>query len=323
MGYGAYSYDAHVAMTSARKSKPREQVFTQRTCHPQMNPMGLGKRECRDSADHPNSLGIIFALDVSGSMGEIPGRLASHTLPEFMAVLGDAGVADPQVLFMAIGHPDSDRAPLQVGQFESTAKLMDQWLTWMFLEGGGAGGNETYELAMYVAARHTAMDCLEKRGRKGYLFMTGDEPPNPGVSAAHVGKTIGAGLQADLPLDQMIAEVSAGFEPFFLIPDTSRDARVGPAWRERMGVRVIGMGSPDDTSHVAAGLVALTEGAVADLPALIERFKAVGLPRERLASIAQALTPYAASIGRAGTPDPALTDAGLPAGDAPSGMDRH
>ena len=29
---------------------------------------------------------------------------------------------------------------LQVGQFESTAELMDQWLTWTYLEGGGGGG---------------------------------------------------------------------------------------------------------------------------------------------------------------------------------------
>ena len=32
-----------------------------------------------------------------------------------------------------------DAAPLQVGQFESTAELMDQWLTWTYLEGRGGG----------------------------------------------------------------------------------------------------------------------------------------------------------------------------------------
>ena len=39
--------------------------------------------------------------------------------------------------FVAVGDATCDRAPLQVGQFESAAKEMDQWLTWSFLEGGG------------------------------------------------------------------------------------------------------------------------------------------------------------------------------------------
>ena len=29
---------------------------------------------------------------------------------------------------------------------------------------------------LYAAARHTAIDCWEKRQKKGYFFMTGDEP---------------------------------------------------------------------------------------------------------------------------------------------------
>lgn len=65
-----------------------------------------------------------------------------------MKLLTACHVADPQVMFMAVGDATSDRAALQVGQFESTAELMDQWLTWCFLEGGGGGtGHESYELA--------------------------------------------------------------------------------------------------------------------------------------------------------------------------------
>src|SRR5690606_11730019 len=156
----------------------------------------------RDSEAHPASVGVIFALDVSGSMGEIPAKLATQTLPTFMKAMLDAGVPDPQVLFMGIGFAGQggDRAPLQVGQFESTESLMDQWLTNLYLEGGGGGGNESYELAMYFAARHTAMDCVEKRGRRGYLFMTGDEPPNPVVSREQVKRLIGDDLAADIPI---------------------------------------------------------------------------------------------------------------------------
>src|SRR5687767_3414851 len=104
MGYGAYSHEAHVAMTGARQGAPQHEIFRQTACHPLMDPRGVRLRESRDSEPHPRSLGIVFALDVSGSMGEIPRRLATETLPAFMSALLDAGVTDPQVLFVAVGY---------------------------------------------------------------------------------------------------------------------------------------------------------------------------------------------------------------------------
>ncbi|MGE0710730.1 MAG: vWA domain-containing protein [Planctomycetota bacterium] len=322
MGFGNYSHDAHVAMTSARASKAPQEVFTQRACHELMRPHGVKLREARDSEDHPNSVGVIFALDVSGSMGDIPKKLATQTLPAFMSAMLDAGVPDPQVMFMGIGHAVSDRAPLQVGQFESTERLMDQWLTWMFLEGGGAGGNESYELAMYFAARHTAMDCVQKRGRRGYLFITGDEPPNPMVSAEHVRRLIGDELAKDIPIREVIEETQRSFELFYLIPDPTRGQAVGRDWRDLLGDRVIVMEGPDDTSYVAAGLVSLLEGAVADLGALVKRLRQAGVSEHQSAAVAKALTPFASSLGRDGAPAPGLGGQDLPRGDGPSGYSR-
>jgi hypothetical protein len=321
LGYGSYSHDAHVAITSARAGAAQE-VFTQRGCHPLMNPHGVKLREARDSEAHPNSIGIVFALDVSGSMGEIPKTLATRTLPSFMRTLLDAGVDDPQILFMGIGCAHGDSAPLQVGQFESTDRLMDQWLTSLFLEGGGGGGNESYELAMYFAARHTAMDCFEKRKRRGYLFITGDEPPNPAVSRAQVKGLIGDDLPDDIPIRAVIDETQEKFEPFYLIPDPGRAANVERSWRDLLGDRVIAMQTPDDTGYVAAGLVALLEGYAQSLQQLVERYVASGLDQKRAAGVAKALTPFAASIGRDGAPSPHLGGTDWPKGDGPSGYDR-
>src|SRR6266508_4582332 len=199
MGSGNYSIDAHEALLRGRASIPVQQVFKQVNCHPLMNPKGVRLRESRDGADHPQSLGIVFALDVTGSMGEIPKIMATQQLPVFMKTLVDCQISDPQLIFMAVGDAVSDRAPLQVGQFESTAELMDQWLTWSYLEGGGGGTfQESYELALYFLAQHTAMDCWEKRRRKGYLFMTGDEHPYPVVSKHTVESVIGDRLDDDL-----------------------------------------------------------------------------------------------------------------------------
>ena len=122
MGYGDYSLAAHKALTDARAQSNASDVFKSGECHPQMNPFGVKFRESRDSDKHPNSIGIVFALDVSGSMGEIPKQLATKTLPTFMdSVL--TVFPDPQICFIAFGNVTSDRSPLQVGQFQREAVL--------------------------------------------------------------------------------------------------------------------------------------------------------------------------------------------------------
>lgn len=305
MGYGSYSHAAHEAMLKDRQDLPTQTLFKQTNCHPLMNPKGVRARESRDSADHPASLPIVFALDVTGSMGEIPELLARRELPNFMKVLTDCGVPDPQILFMAVGDATSDNAPLQVGQFESTAELMDQWLTFSYIEGGGGGQNkESYELALYFVAEHTDTDAWVKRKKRGYVIMTGDELPYPSVSRHQVEALIGDALDEDIPIEAVVATLQESFEPFFLIPDLDRRARCERRWRDLLGDHVICLESPEHTCWVAAGLVALNEGAVHDLPAFAERLIALGLDRAKVGAIARALVPYAASIHRAGAAAP-------------------
>jgi hypothetical protein len=319
MGYGEYSHAAHVAITAAR-SAPAAPVFRQDHTHPLMRPHGV-VRESRDSDDHPDSLGVVFALDVTGSMGDIPRQLATSTLPDFMGVLLDAGVRDPQVCFMAVGHAGQDRSPLQVGQFESTAALIDLWLTRLWLEGGGVGNHEAYELAMLFAARRMRLDSVEQRGRRGFLFLTGDVAPNPAVSRVQAGGILGEPLDADLPIRDLVEELGRTFEPFFLIaPGAPRG--IDRAWRDLLGDRVIRLVEAEDTAHVAAGLVALLEGAAPTLTAYVDRLQAAGIPRRRAVRVGQALTPFAASIGRDGAPSPPRGGTDLPRGERPSGLER-
>lgn len=322
MGYGGYSFEAHRAITTARADLPTQAVFKQRECHPLMRPHGVRVRESRDSESHPESLGIVLALDVTGSMGEIPELLARKELPGFVKLLLDHGVPDPQVLFMAVGDAYADRAPLQIGQFESTGELMDQWLTWSFVEGGGgAPGHESYELALHVAARHLDMDCLRKRKKRGWLFMTGDEKPYPQLSREVVRSVLGHELEEDLPLRVVVDEAQRSVEPFFLIPDLERRARCERAWRDVLGDRVIALESPVDACAAMAGIVAIGEGVIADLDALARRLGERGLGRDRLGAVVRALTPWAATREADGAPLPPLDPAAPPA-DGPSGHRR-
>ena len=297
MGHGNYSQEAHEAILRGRAQLPAQQVFRQRECHPLMNPKGVRVRESRDGADHPQSLGIVFALDVTGSMGAIPRLLATQELPKFMKVLGACQVKDPQVLFMAVGDATSDHAPLQVGQFESTAELMDDWLTRSFLEGGGGGGGqESYELALYFLAQHTEMDCVVKRQKRGYLFMTGDELPYP-VLSRHIADTVlGDRLDDDLKLEEIVAEVQKTFVPFFLIPDPVRAGRCERRWRDVLGDHVLVMEGSTDICYVAAGAILLSEGLVGSLGHLTKILNDAGLSGERTGPVARSLTPLAAAL---------------------------
>jgi hypothetical protein len=303
MGYGNYSHDAHAALLRGRVAKSTEDVFQQRACHPLMSPKGVRTRESRDGADHPESLGIVFALDVTGSMAEIPSQLASKTLPTFMKVLGDCRVKDPQILFCAVGDATSDRAPLQVGQFESTAELMDQWLTWSYLERGGGGtGQESYELALYFLALHTEMDCMVKRRKRGYLFMTGDEQPYPILSRHIVESVVGDRLDEDLKVEEIVAELQKTFVPFFLVPEPGRRSKCEPRWRELLGDHVLCLDRPEDVCYAAGGAVALLEGLVPDLGELAKVLRDAGAPRQQIDGAIRALAPIV--DGRAGKTPP-------------------
>jgi hypothetical protein len=181
-------------------------------------------------------------------------------------LLGHKYIPHPQILFAAVGDATCDRVPLQVGQFESDNR-MDQNIENMILEGGGGGQKtESYELTMYVAARLTAADCWEKRGRKGYLFMIGDEKAYPAVSRAHIHKLIGTDPQADIPLEQIIAEVREKYHFYFIIPGGAahgQDRDVLDFWKHHLGDRnVLTLENPDDTSECIAMTIGMNEGVI-------------------------------------------------------------
>lgn len=306
MGYGEYSLEAHEAITQARASLPRQAVFQRNDCDPAMDPRGVRYRESRDSPAHPQSVGVVFALDVSGSMEDIPHALATRTLPRFMESVLPI-LPDAQVMVMAFGNAYADRSPLQVGQFESEAPLIDRWLASAHLEGGGGGLGESYDLALGFAARHTAMDCWKKRGRKGYFFMTGDEVPFTHLNASQARGLLDDGTEADVPIDEVCREVLRTFHAFFLIPDPVRAARehCESVWRKLLAERCVVLATPDDTAVAAALLIGITERAWTDRAALEraleQSFGRTGEDRDR---VVRAVLPYAEALARGPIRDP-------------------
>lgn len=182
MGYTRYIQEDRAIRSTkfGYSTKNIDDIFTQnrmQMIHESMSPRGIDKRESMDSENHPNTIPIILVLDETGSMGKIPHMLIKDGLPKMMDKLISNGVEDPALLFLAIGDHTCDRAPIQVGQFESGDAELDLWLTRTWLEGKGGGNEgESYFLSWYFAAKHTKTDSFDKRGEKGFLITIGDEP---------------------------------------------------------------------------------------------------------------------------------------------------
>ncbi|WP_067571860.1 hypothetical protein [Nocardia acidivorans] len=269
MGYGNWddrAYDAARTFRAARglddfgyTADMRAQRMNSWKAHPSLDPKGVTFRESRDSDDHGNSLPIAVLFDVTGSMGRVP-RIMQEKLGKLHGLLQRKGYAeDPQILFGGIGDADSDRVPLQVGQFESDNR-MDEQLRRIFLEGNGGGQkSESYELAAYFMARHTATDAWDKRGQKGYLFIVGDELNKPRLASRHIRNIIGDKVNRDISVESVFRELADRWHVHYILPNQSSyydDPEISDYWRGLLGERFLRL---DDPAAVCE-LIALTIG---------------------------------------------------------------
>ena len=158
---------------------------------------------------------------------------------------------------------------------------------------GGGTGQESYELGMYFLAMHTEMDCMVKRKKKGYLFITGDESPYPKLSKHVVDTVIGDRLDDDLSCEEIVAELQKTFTPFFVIPDRARAKKCERRWRDLFGDHVLCLEAPSDVCFVTAGAILLSEGRVSDFKELADILTGAGMPANRRNHVIQSLTPFA------------------------------
>jgi hypothetical protein len=279
-GRDAFEYDHDIRIGAAEC-----------TVHQKMNPRGVTFRESRDSATHPESHAVGVLFDVTGSMQSVP-RILQANLPKLMGLLIRKGYLEhPQILIGAIGDATCDQAPLQVGQFESGIEIEED-LGRLYLEGGGGGHiTESYELAMYFMARHTAIDCFEKRGRRGYLFVIGDETPYPQVKRKEVAHWIGDGLQAALPVEQLIAELRRMYDVYYILPKMTNhwnNKDVHRRWVQLLGQNVLRLEDPAGICELIASTIGLAEGKV-DLGHLGDDLKDAGANATVAGAVRQAL----------------------------------
>jgi hypothetical protein len=299
MGSGNWSTDVYAARASYRASTGASAFAYSdggaTAVHPDLDPKGVTARESRDSDDHPESLAIGVLFDVTGSMGGVP-RTLQTKLPDLLGLLLRKGYAEhPHILFGAVGDATCDRAPLQIGQFEADNR-MDDDLGKILLEGGGGGQmRESYELAMYFMARHTSIDCFDERGKRGYLFMIGDELAYPKIKRREVAEVIGDDLERDLPIEDVLRELQRRYEVYFIIPEGayhSGSRELKDFWQGLLGQHVLFLDDLDAVCETIALAVGLAEDAI-DLDEGLDHLAEAG--SEAGASVSRALARLDAS----------------------------
>lgn len=213
MGSGVFSLDTYNQAKKARAAKGqadfdytnkmRNLAPSERKASKVLDVFGVKLREARDSDEHPNSTPVAVLFDVTGSMGSVPITLQKKLGELFNILETSPDVADPQLLVGAIGDDEYDRVPIQIGQFESDNRV-DEQLREIYIEGGGGGDKrEAYALAAHFMGTKVETDAWQKRQKKGYLFIIGDEMNKQALFADSIRKWLGDKADEDIAIERV------------------------------------------------------------------------------------------------------------------------
>lgn len=262
MGGGTWSRSAYSDYTTTTRSMSREQIFS-KSVSSRFSPNNVKVRESRDSEDHPVTTPIILGLDETGSMGVIPERLVKGAIGTFVeGILSSNIIPGPQICFLGIGDVLSDRSPLEITQFESDMRIVEQ-LSEIHLEGGGGGnGTESYELAWHFGAYIASTDAFEKRKEKGYLFTVGDEGWPRGLTSAQLTALYGRGDHRDESADSLLEKAQEKWNVFHvLVNQRGYNSRNEMDWRERFGKHLLVLDNHEHLAELMLATIRVNEGA--------------------------------------------------------------
>lgn len=267
MGGGYYDADTSRADASLRRTKGIDDFATSariasappsaRKADDAVDPLikagptspfaGKVMRESRDSDDHPTSLAVIIGFDVTGSMSTVPRRLVTKLADLFPMIIRKGYIEHPHVMFAAVGDARHDRVPFQFGQFEADNRCEEQLMK-MYLERGGGADNpptESYETFIWWLATHTSIDCWDKRGQKGYVFIIGDEGLCPVVDPYVVKKFFDEDLGQPVTVEEAVKMLQERYHVFLIRPAGS-SYRPGDHYGERIIEQWAGLLGPQN-----------------------------------------------------------------------------
>ena len=234
--------DGHIDTSGMRSA---QDMYRARGLSPDLDPYKV-TRECCDSEEHPQTVPVILALDVTGSMGGALLKTAS-SLGVIMQDILDK-YKDVEFMIMGIGDLSYDRGPIQISQFESDIRIAEHLDKIWFERGGGGNSFESYTAAWYMGLHHTALDCW-KRGQKGIIITLGDEPLNPYLPGGRLEQLTGDRLQGDVETRDLYRSALEKYEIFHVAVDDPGDcyrqyagqikSSFGPLLKKRLRVSTL------------------------------------------------------------------------------------
>ena len=197
------------------------QTYSAHRIDPSLDPKNFTFRECANSDEHPNTIPVILALDVTGSMGDACSETAA-ALGVIISNLYDK-IKDVEFCVMGIGDLAYDDAPIQMSQYESDIRIAEA-LDKIYMEHGGGGNQfESYTAAWYMGLYRTKLDCYDKQGRKGIIITMGDEPMNPYLPVKTLNSATNAKEQANVETPELYRLAKEKFDIFHIAVDSPHD----------------------------------------------------------------------------------------------------
>lgn len=262
MGRGSYTSSDWSRLAQSRNitaSSNVSQLYSNSKMQDKYNPAKFTFRESRDSVDNPLSTPIIIGLDVTGSMGPLAEEIAKGALNRTMTeIYNKEPVTNPQIMFNGIGDSKSDIAPLQVTQFESDIRIVEQLLDIYFEGHGGGNGGESYHLTWYFGAHHTDIDSFNKRGKKGFIITIGDEKCHKDLEKSEIKRVFDDDVERNFSSPELYKLASEKYEVFHIVLNnkTAEIQRSYVNWKELIPGRVLKV-SPDDIGNLAEIFVSI------------------------------------------------------------------
>ena len=229
--YATTAYNACVSDVSSAitTNLSNQDIFKSRGLVKELNPYKV-VRQCADSEEHPNTIPVILALDVTGSMGDAAVEVAKKLGTIMQDLYGK--ITDVEFMTMGIGDLSYDDSPIQASQFESDIRIMEQ-LDKIYFEFGGGGNNyESYTSAWYFGLHNTDLDCYTKRGKKGIIITMGDERLNPYLHNFQLNSALGSTEQGSVETPKLYEEASKKFDIYHIDVNhrVYRDEGIDSSW---------------------------------------------------------------------------------------------
>jgi hypothetical protein len=246
------------------KGRSTNEVFTQRSVNPHMDPMKITMRESRDSDENPESTAIIIGLDETGSMGVCLDAAIRGLGSLVNELYTRKPVTDPHLMFIGVGDITCDSGPLQVSQFEADIRIAEQLQNIWLERRGGGNDSESYTLPWVFAAMKTSIDCWEKRQKKGYIFTVGDEPPPTTLRASHLA-SVGLTVDHDISSEEALRMACEKYHVFHLMAEQgdymkSNHDEVVTKWTNLIGERAIPLNNVQRLPEVIVSQIQFCEG---------------------------------------------------------------